>query len=120
MPYEFYRRSVELVAVRRSKIVTVRFFIPPAVVDSKGFPAKPIAWMLDWEVEGVRMPVEPKRFPHNFSKKLQDPATLKTFQNLSAEGALKNDGVMLAQYHGPANLQPKSNGKDFAFARKDE
>ena len=116
-PYEFYQRTVELTAVKRSKIITIRFFLPPAVVESKGFPAKPFAWMLDWEVEGMKMPSEPKRFPDNFSRELRDPKTLTVFRNYLAEAKGENEGVMLAQYHGPAGLQPKSS-KDFAFIRK--
>ena len=116
-PYEFYTRSVELAAVKRSKIITVRFFIPPAVVESKGFAAKPFAWMLDWEVEGIEMPVDAKRFPENFSRELRVEKTFTLFKNYLAEGKEANDGVMLAQYHGPGSLQPKDS-KDFAFVRK--
>ncbi|MGI9240181.1 MAG: hypothetical protein ACR2RV_05240 [Verrucomicrobiales bacterium] len=118
-PYEFYQRSVELASVKRSRLITVRFFLPPAVVESKGFPAKPFAWMLGWEVEGLEMPVDPKRFPDNFSRELHDPKVLTVFQNFLNKNKESNAGVMLAQYHGPGSLQPKTS-KDFAFIRKGE
>ncbi|MFT4550356.1 MAG: hypothetical protein ACI8XO_001959 [Verrucomicrobiales bacterium] len=119
-PFEFYQRAVELTAVKRSKSITVRFFIPPAVVESKGFPAKPIAWMLDWEVEGVQMPVDVERFPKNFSSNLKDLKVFTSFNNFLAEGVKANEGIMLAQYHGPDDLQPRRDLKDFAFIRKEE
>jgi len=118
-PYEFYQRAVELAAVKRAKIITLRFFIPPAVVESKGFADKPIAWMLDWEVEGVRMPVDVKRFPDNFSKNLQDKTKLDSFNKFLMEGVKANEGIMLAQYHRPFTLAPKNDERAFAFIRKD-
>ena len=117
-PYEFYQRAVELTAVRRSRLITVRFFIPPAVVESKGFPARPFAWMLEWEVEGVKMPADAKRFPDNFSRELRDEKSLTLFRNYLGASKQDNAGVMLAQYHGPVSLQPKNSTKDFAFVRK--
>ena len=105
--------------MRRAKIITVRFFIPPAVVESKGFAEKPVGWMLGWEVEGVEMPVDVERFPDNFSKKLQDRKVFETFKKFIAEGASSNEGIMLPPYHGPSGLQPKNDNKDFAFVRKD-
>jgi hypothetical protein len=116
-PYEFYQRSVELAAVKRSKTITVRFFIPPAVVESKGFPAKPFAWMLEWEVEGVKMPADPKLFPDNFSRELRTEKAFTRFNNYLSTSKEANEGIMLAQYHGPGSLQPKTS-KDFAFIRK--
>lgn len=118
-PYEFFTRTVELAAVKRSKIITVRFFIPPAVVESKGFTAKPFAWMLGWEVEGVPMPEDADRFPDNFSRELHNTKSLTLFKNYLAESKEKNEGIMLAQYHGPGSLQPKAS-TDFAFVRKGE
>ena len=118
-PYEFYQRTVELAAVKRSSDITLRFFIPPAIVESKSFPDKPIAWMLEWEVEGLKMPVDVTRFPKHFSKSLQKEAAFTKFTNSMSEGAKANEGIMLPQYYGPGGLQPRRDSKDFAFVRKD-
>jgi len=117
-PYEFYQRTIELTSVKRSKNITLRFFLPPAVVESKGFPAKPFVWMLDWEVEGVKMPVDVKLFPKNFSDNLRKPDALKVFQEFLSDDANSNEGIMLPPYLGPSSLQPKNDIRDFAFVRR--
>lgn len=99
--FDFYRSSVELVALEQNDSALVSFYFPGVILKRDNF-REPFAYLVEILAEGIRQPFMRESASANIRDNPQAVVSLKA---RAEAAAAENDGILLPEYLSPARFR---------------
>ncbi len=109
--FRFFRSEAEAVTVKNGK-VQFRFYLPSEIVDRDRISGGASAYMVQIYLEGKLLPLAAE----NVSSMLRNGKALQSFKDRIARDAIRNEGILVAQFDSPFFLE--YSGSTPSFVRK--
>ena len=115
--FDYYRSTVAMPTLKRGPIHKIYFYLPGSIVKRDRLPREPDMYLVQISVNGLKLPGRPEHGKSGFFKKYGSIG-INRYLAAAHSQALKNDGILLPQYHAP--LRFTSNLRETpSFIRRD-